>query len=139
MNASSYNRRARAAWILFFSLCVILVLILFLKGMWPDRRHDQIVADIAALNVQLRLYKSMNGFYPTTEQGLQALVKPPDASPKPAHWYKLFSEEPKDPWGHPYIYRCPGVKNPGDCDIFSAGPDGKPDTADDDWGRDRKA
>ncbi len=91
-------------------------------------------ADTQAISTQLNLYESMNGFYPTTEQGLQALVVQPDSDPKPARWYQLFKELPKDPWGNPYIYRCPGTKNPASYDLFSAGPDRIPDTPDDDWG-----
>ncbi len=91
-------------------------------------------ADIQAISTQLSLYESMNGFYPTTEQGLQALVVQPDSDPKPGRWYQLFKELPKDPWSNPYIYRCPGTKNPASYDLFSAGPDRKPDTTDDDWG-----
>jgi len=91
-------------------------------------------ADVQAIGTQLKLYESMNGFYPTTEQGLQALVSRPDTDPQPARWYQLFKEVPKDPWQNNYIYRCPGTKHPDSYDLFSAGPDRKPDTADDDWG-----
>jgi general secretion pathway protein G len=91
-------------------------------------------ADVQAIGTQLKLYESMNGFYPTTEQGLQALVTRPDTDPQPARWYQLFKEVPKDPWQNVYIYRCPGIKHPDSYDLFSAGPDRKPDTADDDWG-----
>jgi general secretion pathway protein G len=91
-------------------------------------------ADLQAIGTQLQLYESMNGFYPTTEQGLQALVSQPDSDPKPTRWYQLFKELPKDPWQSTYIYRCPGIKHPESYDLFSAGPDRKPDTADDDWG-----
>jgi general secretion pathway protein G len=76
----------------------------------------------------------MNGFYPTTEQGLQALVTRPDTDPQPTRWYQLFKDVPKDPWQNTYIYRCPGIKHPDSYDLFSAGPDRKPDTSDDDWG-----
>jgi len=76
----------------------------------------------------------MNGFYPTTEQGLQALVTQPSNDPRPARWYQLFRELPTDPWGNGYIYKNPGLKNPGGYDLFSAGPDRQADTADDDWG-----
>jgi len=92
-------------------------------------------ADVQAIGTQLKLYESMNGFLPTTEQGLQALVTQPDTDPRPTRWYQLFKEVPKDPWQNPYIYRCPGVKNPTSYDLFSAGPDRLPDTADDDWGQ----
>jgi len=92
-------------------------------------------SDIQTISTQLKLYESMNGFYPTTDQGLQALVTQPDSEPKPSRWYALFDQLPKDPWGSPYVYRCPGIKNPNGYDLYSAGPDRVPDTADDDWGK----
>ena len=91
-------------------------------------------ADIQSIGTQLRLYESMNGFPPTTEQGLQALVTQPTTEPRPQRWYQLFKEPPKDPWGNFYIYLSPGRKNPTGYDLYSAGPDRKADTADDDWG-----
>ena len=91
-------------------------------------------ADIQAIGTQLKLYESMNGFYPTTEQGLQALVTRADSDPQPTRWYQLFKENPKDPWQNYYVYRCPGIKHPDSYDLFSAGPDRKADTPDDDWG-----
>src|ERR1700736_394027 len=94
-------------------------------------RHTRVKADIQGINTQLKLYESMNGFFPTTEQGLQALVVQPDTDPKPTRWYQLFQESPKDPWQNNYVYRCPGTKNPNGFDLFSAGPDRKPDTQDD--------
>jgi general secretion pathway protein G len=94
----------------------------------------RVQADVQAIKTQLQLYESMNGFYPTTEQGLQALVTQPQNDPRPMRWYQLFRELPKDPWGSDYIYRCPGQKNPDIYDLFSPGPDRKADTVDDDWG-----
>ena len=94
----------------------------------------RVQADIQAIKTQLQLYESMNGFFPTTEQGLQALVTQPQNDPRPTRWYQLFRELPKDPWGSDYIYRNPGLKNPGGYDLCSAGPDRLPDTSDDDWG-----
>lgn len=91
-------------------------------------------ADIQSISTQLKLYESVNGFLPTTEQGLQALVTPPETDPKPTRWYQLFKELPQDPWGSNYIYISPGRKNPTGFDLYSAGPDRKPDTADDNWG-----
>src|SRR5437588_13054024 len=105
-----------------------------LAGNVEIAKHTAVSADIQALNTQLKLYESMNGFFPTTEQGLQALVTQPETDPKPARWYQLFKETPKDPWQNNYIYLCPGVKNPSGYDLYSAGPDRKPDTTDDDWG-----
>jgi general secretion pathway protein G len=97
-------------------------------------KQTAVRADVQAIGTQLQLYESMNGFYPTTEQGLQALVTQPQNDPRPTRWYQLFKQSPKDPWGNDYIYRCPGTKHPDSYDLFSAGPDRKPDTADDDWG-----
>jgi general secretion pathway protein G len=94
----------------------------------------RVQADVQAIKTQLQLYESMNGFFPTTEQGLQALVTQPQNDPRPTRWYQLFRELPKDPWGSDYIYRYPGLKNPGGYDLYSAGQDRQADTADDDWG-----
>ena len=91
-------------------------------------------ADVQAIGTQLKLYESMNGFLPTTEQGLQALVTQPSTEPRPQRWYQLFKEVPKDPFGNNYIYLSPGRKNPTSYDLYSAGQDRKTDTADDDWG-----
>ena len=91
-------------------------------------------ADIQAIGTQLKLYESMNGYAPSTEQGLQALVTQPSTEPRPQRWYQLFKEVPKDPWGNNYIYLSPGRRNPTGYDLYSAGPDRRADTADDDWG-----
>ena len=90
--------------------------------------------DIRSISTALDLYRLDNFKYPTTDQGLQALVTQPQNDPRPTRWYQLFRELPKDPWGSDYIYRNPGLKNPGGYDLYSAGPDRQPDTADDDWG-----
>src|SRR5205807_10484018 len=94
----------------------------------------RVQADIQAIKTQLQVYESMKGVYPTTDQGLQALVARPAGDPRPTRWYQLCKEMPKDPWGSNYIYRNPGQKNAGGYDLFSAGPDRQADTADDDWG-----
>jgi general secretion pathway protein G len=98
-------------------------------------RKVRVQGDIQAITTQLKLYQSLNGFYPTTEQGLQALVSPPSSDPKPTRWTQLLTDVQKDPWNVPYIYYCPGRKNPNGFDLYSAGPDRTPDTADDDWGQ----
>lgn len=91
-------------------------------------------ADIQSLRTALMSYSGANGFYPTTEQGLQALVVAPDTEPVPMSRRHYIDEVPKDAWGMEYIYRNPGIRNPNGYDLFSAGPDRKPDTTDDDWG-----
>jgi len=97
-------------------------------------RHVRVAADIQGINTQLKLYESMNGFFPTTDQGLQALVIQPDTDPRPTRWYQLYRDVPKDPWQNNYIYICPGIKNPNGYDLYSAGPSRKPGAGTDDWG-----
>jgi general secretion pathway protein G len=104
------------------------------RGNVEYSRRVRVQGDIQGITTQLKLYQSMNGFYPTTDQGLQALVVQPDTDPKPSRWLQLFDKIPKDPWQSDYLYRCPGLKNPNGFDLYSAGPDRVPETADDDWG-----
>jgi|SRR6267143_3143191 general secretion pathway protein G len=104
------------------------------RGNVEYSRRVRVQGDIQGITTQLKLYESMNGFYPTTDQGLRALAVQPDTDPKPSRWLQLFDKIPKDPWQSDYIYRCPGLKNPNGFDLYSAGPDRVPDTADDDWG-----
>jgi general secretion pathway protein G len=91
--------------------------------------------DIQSIRTSLLSYNAMNGFYPSTEQGLSALVSRPGSEPMPTSWKRLMDDLPKDAWGSNYVYRNPGRKNPGGYDVFSAGPDRIPDTGDDDWGQ----
>ena len=70
------------------------------------------------------------GRYPTTEEGLLSLYEQPGSA---KGWTKPYIKQKigNDPWGHPYIYRFPGQKNPKGFDVFSAGPDGTEGTEDD--------
>ena len=79
--------------------------------------------DITAIQSALDLYKLDNGIYPTTEQGLQALVTKPSSSPMPRAWSMdgYLHRIPVDPWGEPYLYQ----KNDNNVRIFSYGPQGK--------------
>lgn len=81
--------------------------------------------DVGAIQSALDLYQLDNGFYPSTDQGLQALVTKPQGDPAPQSWKDggYLQHLPIDPWGHPYQYLNPGVH--GDLDIFSYGPAGK--------------
>ena len=82
--------------------------------------------DIAAIMQALKLYRLDNQRYPTTEQGLQALVTPPGSAPLAPNWKAggYVERLPKDPWGSPYQYLNPGIH--GEIDIFSFGADGAP-------------
>jgi general secretion pathway protein G len=81
--------------------------------------------DIAALSQALKLYRLDNRRYPSTEQGLQALVQKPTIAPIPDNWKTggYLERLPKDPWGAPYQYLAPGVH--GEIDVFSFGGDGQ--------------
>ena len=82
--------------------------------------------DVATLAQALKLYKLDNLAYPTTDQGLQALVNKPAAAPIPTNWKTggYLERLPKDPWGHDYRYLNPGLH--GEIDIYSLGADGEP-------------
>jgi len=82
--------------------------------------------DIASIAQALKLYRLDNMRYPTTEQGLQALVNKPAMPPVPPNWKGNGYVErlPKDPWGHPYQYLQPGLR--GEIDVMSLGADGAP-------------
>ena len=71
------------------------------------------------------MYELDNGTYPTTDQGLVALVRKPTTPPAPQNWKRPYLRKtPKDPWGNDYVYACPGLHNKDDYDLFSYGPDG---------------
>lgn len=84
--------------------------------------------------IPLTTYKHDLGDYPTTAEGLQALVVAPPS--RAERWRGPYIEAPggklsPDPWGEPYQYRFPGTKNPGGYDLYSKGPDHQADTPDD--------
>ena len=78
--------------------------------------------DILAIQNALSLYKLDNGFYPSTDQGIQALVTEPGGDPKPGNWTPggYLKKIPIDPWQHPYHYASPGKH--GEVDVWSDGP-----------------
>lgn len=93
----------------------------------PDQaRRVAATQDIATMMQALKLYRLDNGRYPSTEQGLGALVEKPGVDPVPNNWKDggYLEKLPQDPWGNPYQYLNPGVH--GEIDVFSYGADGKP-------------
>jgi general secretion pathway protein G len=85
-----------------------------------------------SVKLPLTSYRIAMGDYPSTAEGLQALVAAPAS--KAEQWrgpYLADGKIPLDPWGEPYVYRYPGVKNKSGYDIFSKGPDKTEGTADD--------
>lgn len=88
-----------------------------------DARVTAARTDVSNLMQALKLYRLDNQRYPTSEQGLQALVTKPTTAPIPPNWKPYLEKLPNDPWGASYQYVNPGVKGP--VDVFSFGADGK--------------
>lgn len=109
-------------------------------GKWEFRASDQPAggvaaqltaarADVTVLLTALNAYRLDNGKFPSTEEGLQALLIQPGGAD---NWKGPYVKEiPKDPWGNPYIYRSPGVKNAKSVDVWSFGPDRRDGGGDD--------
>ncbi len=114
-------------------LLVVLVIIGILAGyIGPkimghpeEAKRTKAALQISAMETALKMYKLDNGAYPSTEQGLQALVEAPTTGKLPAKWrkggYLEKSKVPLDPWGNDFVYLSPGVQ--GDYDLSSYGPD----------------
>jgi general secretion pathway protein G len=119
-------RRSRLAVIWAAALFLLLTVALLWVAIAPpirDTKEMFVQYGIRGIRSILLSSNKRNGYYPITEQGLNALVP------------KLMEELPKDAWGSPYVYRYPGKRYPNAYDLFSAGPDRIADTADDEWGK----
>lgn len=97
-----------------------------LMGRADDARVTAAKVDIATIMQALQAYKLDNQHFPSTEQGLQALVTKPNSGPAANGWKTggYVPRLPKDPWGNPYQYLSPGIK--GEVDVISLGQDGQP-------------
>jgi len=98
-----------------------------LSGQGKKARVSAARVDIESnLATALDLYELDNGKYPTSEQGLKALIQKPTSAPEPINWngpYLKKKQIPKDPWQKEYVYASPGVHNPEEYDLSSYGPD----------------
>lgn len=121
-----------------FTLLEILVVVFILSllaaivapqfiGRTEDAKIAEAKVQIKNFETALKLYKLDNGSYPSTEQGLDALIKRPETGKAPANYreggYLEQKKIPIDPWGTPYVYVSPGVQ--GDFDIISLGADSR--------------
>jgi general secretion pathway protein G len=117
-------------------LMVVIVILGILAGLIiprimgrPDEaRQTKARIMIEGIETALKLYRLDNGFYPTTEQGIRALVEASTIQPVPRNWreggYLEKGKVPKDPWGNDFVYLCPGAQ--GEFDLISYGADGQP-------------
>ncbi len=89
-----------------------------------EARIQKVYADFKSIETALKIYRLDNYNYPTTEQGLQALIKPSSLNPQPRNFKEdgYLAEVPMDPWGRPYLYLSPGENS--QVDIYTLGADG---------------
>ena len=130
---SNHHHPAKDAGFSLLELMVVVVIMSILALVIVPRvidRPDQariarVQSDIAVLQNALQLYKLDNLQYPSTEQGLSALVERPTRAPEPPNWASggYIDRLPADPWGGEYQYLSPGVH--GDFDVFTYGADGQ--------------
>lgn len=137
------RRRGASAGFTLIELLLVVVIIGILAaivvpkltGRSEDARISAAQSTLNNMRTALSMYEVDNGKYPTTDQGLMALIQKPGGAPEPKNWkgpyLQNMTEVPLDPWQHPYVYLCPGTKNTTGFDLFSAGSDGAPGTADD--------
>jgi general secretion pathway protein G len=138
--AQDAQRTAQSAFTLV-EIMLVVVIIAALAAMIMPRlagRSEQAnmaraEAEISSnIGLALKLYELDNGNYPTTEQGLEALMTKPSTNPVPQNWKGPYLEKkPIDPWGRPYQYKCPGVHSKTGFDLYSLGKDGSEGTEDD--------
>jgi general secretion pathway protein G len=128
---SLFRRNRRARGFTLIELLVVLVIIGVLGALivpnlfssLDDARTTAARTDINTLVQALKRYRLDNQRYPSTEQGLSALVTRPTTGAVPANWKPYLDKLPADPWGRAYQYLNPGVR--GEIDVFSFGADGQ--------------
>ena len=96
-------------------------------GRLRKAKPQKALIDIQQIGLALDMYAADNGQYPTTEQGLQSLIRMPTSPPEPMNWTEAYVKPTdfKDPWGAEYIYVSPSDREGYDYDLYSYGADGQ--------------
>jgi len=132
------GHKKEAGFTLLEIMVVIVILGIFASMVIPNllgnkeqADRQKVVTDIATMESAMTMYKLDNSRYPTTDQGLEALVSKPDIDPVPRNYKEdgYLQRLPNDSWGNPYLLLSPGEN--GKFDIFSMGLDGEEGTEDD--------
>jgi general secretion pathway protein G len=133
---------SRTSGFTLIELLVVIVVISLLAGLVgplvfrnvADAKVSAAKAQIELFSLALDQYRLDNDYYPSTAQGLEALRTAPTGEPAAPSWRGPYLRKPvpADPWGNPYSYLSPGVRNPTSFDLLSYGRDGKPGGAGED-------
>lgn len=119
--------RRSVFWFVFIPLGIVAVLFccarLLLDGMCATPKSSRVEGDFRALESSLNTYRMNAGHYPTTGQGMEALVTEPTTAPIPRRWIQICDTIPKDPWGTTYDYRQLAEDDPRGFELHSAGED----------------